>query len=96
MERTDSNSHQTDRAQIVATGIRKILLPDIATPAIISDFLGVPTDVVISMLESGELPGKKIRGSWYVTKAALLEALKPDPTPAPRGPRMLPGLEVRP
>lgn len=97
MERRNPPQTQSDRALSVASGVRAVLLPEIATPIVIAGFLGVSARCVRAMLRSGELPGRRIRGRWYVTKAALLRALTPEyeqeRPPTTRGPVPLPRRE---
>ena len=45
--------------------------PDLFSPADVAKRLGVPEADVLTILESGELKGKKIGASWRVSKAAL-------------------------
>ena len=85
-----------DRTPEVIAGVQSIILPEVATPAAVARFLNLSVRCVYSMLNRGELPGRRLRGRWFITKAALLEALRPEPTPAPRGPRMLPKPGGRP
>jgi len=46
-------------------------VPQLLTPAEVAQALGVSESDVISVLESGELKGKKIGASWRVTRPAL-------------------------
>ncbi len=50
-------------------------LPELLTPADAAQALGVSETDVVSVLESGELKGKKIGSAWRVTRAALNEYL---------------------
>jgi excisionase family DNA binding protein len=50
-------------------------LPELLTPADAATALGVAEADVITVLESGELKGKKIGAAWRVTRAALNEYL---------------------
>lgn len=45
--------------------------PDVLDPATIALMLGVSTANVMTELEAGNLPGKKIGSTWRVTRAAL-------------------------
>ena len=46
-------------------------LPELLSPADAAQALGVPEADVITVLESGELKGKKIGASWRISRAAL-------------------------
>lgn len=50
-------------------------LPALLTPEQAAEALTVPVDDVLAILESGELPGKKIGSSWRIKKSALEEFL---------------------
>jgi excisionase family DNA binding protein len=50
-------------------------LPELLTPADAATALGVAEADVITVLESGELKGKKIGAAWRITRAALNEYL---------------------
>lgn len=45
--------------------------PDILDPSAVAQILGVSTADVMTEIESGKLPAKKIGSSWRVTRAAL-------------------------
>ena len=46
-------------------------VPDLLSPADAAKALGVPEADVLTVLDSGELKGKKIGASWRITRAAL-------------------------
>jgi excisionase family DNA binding protein len=46
-------------------------LPELMSPADAAQALGVPEADIITVLESGELKGKKIGASWRISRAAL-------------------------
>jgi len=46
-------------------------LPELLSPAEVAGALGVPESDVLELLESGELPGKRIGESWRIKRAAL-------------------------
>ena len=46
-------------------------LPELLTPADAAQVLGVPEADVMTVLESGDLKGKKIGSSWRISRAAL-------------------------
>jgi len=46
-------------------------LPELLSPAEVAGALGVPESDVLKLLESGELPGKRIGESWRVKRSAL-------------------------
>jgi excisionase family DNA binding protein len=50
-------------------------LPELLAPADVAKALGVPEADVLSILESGELAGKKIGTSWRIKRSALDEYL---------------------
>jgi excisionase family DNA binding protein len=50
-------------------------LPELLAPEDVARALGVPESDVMTILESGELAGKKIGASWRVKKSALEEYL---------------------
>jgi excisionase family DNA binding protein len=50
-------------------------LPELLTPADVAKALGVAEADVVTVLESGELKGKKIGASWRVSRPALNEYL---------------------
>ncbi len=50
-------------------------LPELLSPADVATALGVPEADVLSILESGELSGKKIGASWRVKRSALHDYL---------------------
>ena len=50
-------------------------MPDLLAPADVAKALGVPESDVMTILESGELQGKKIGTSWRIRRAALDEYL---------------------
>ena len=50
-------------------------LPELLGPAEAATALGVTEADVMSVLESGELKGKKIGSTWRVTRTALTEYL---------------------
>jgi excisionase family DNA binding protein len=50
-------------------------LPDLLAPADVAKALGVPEGDVMSILESGELAGKKIGTSWRIKRSSLDEYL---------------------
>jgi excisionase family DNA binding protein len=50
-------------------------LPELLAPADVAKALGVPETDVMSILESGELAGKKIGTSWRIKRSALDEYL---------------------
>jgi excisionase family DNA binding protein len=50
-------------------------LPDLLSPADAAKALGVSEADVVSVLESGELKGKKIGANWRITRPALAEYL---------------------
>jgi membrane protease subunit (stomatin/prohibitin family) len=57
------------------TGAATTGLPELLSPADAATALGVSEADVMSVLESGDLKGKKIGASWRVTRAALTEYL---------------------
>jgi excisionase family DNA binding protein len=50
-------------------------LPELLTPADVAKALGVAETDVMSILESGELAGKKIGATWRIKRSALDEYL---------------------
>jgi excisionase family DNA binding protein len=52
-----------------------VVLPDLLAPADVAQALGVPEADVMAIIESGELPAKKIGSSYRIRKAALDEYL---------------------
>jgi excisionase family DNA binding protein len=46
-------------------------IPELMTPAQVAQALGVPESDVLSIIESGELPSKKIGSSFRVKRSAL-------------------------
>jgi excisionase family DNA binding protein len=52
-----------------------VVLPDLLAPADVAQALGVPEADVMAILESGELPAKKIGSSYRIKKSALDEYL---------------------
>jgi excisionase family DNA binding protein len=52
-----------------------VVLPDLLAPADVAKALGVPETDVMSIIESGELPAKKIGTSYRIKKSALDEYL---------------------
>ena len=50
-------------------------LPELLSPADAAKALGVPESDVVTILESGELAGKKIGTSWRIKRSALDEYL---------------------
>ena len=50
-------------------------LPELLSPGDVATALGVPENDVMSILESGELSGKKIGASWRIKRSALHEYL---------------------
>jgi excisionase family DNA binding protein len=50
-------------------------LPELLSPADVATALGVPETDVMSILESGELSGKKIGASWRIKRSALHDYL---------------------
>ena len=44
---------------------------DMLSPADVAKALGVPEADVMSIIESGELKGKKIGSTWRISRAAL-------------------------
>ncbi len=50
-------------------------------PITVSQYLGIPLDEVQKMLESGELPGIKIRGQWRVPLEQLERWLDEEVSP---------------
>jgi excisionase family DNA binding protein len=52
-----------------------VVLPDLLAPADVAQALGVPESDVMAILESGELPAKKIGTSYRIKKSALDEYL---------------------
>ena len=51
------------------------VLPELLAPADVAKALGVAEADVMSILESGELAGKKIGTSWRIKRSALDEYL---------------------
>jgi excisionase family DNA binding protein len=49
--------------------------PDLLGPAEAAKVLGVSEADVLSVLQSGELKGKKIGSTWRITRAALTNYL---------------------
>ena len=60
-------------AATAAQGV--VTLPDLLSPDDVAKALGVPEADVVTILESGELAGKKIGSSWRVKRSALNEYL---------------------
>jgi excisionase family DNA binding protein len=58
-----------------ARGTQQPAMPDLLSPADAAKALGVPESDVMTILESGELQGKKIGTSWRIRRAALDEYL---------------------
>jgi excisionase family DNA binding protein len=52
-----------------------VVLPELLAPADVAQALGVPESDVMAIIESGELPAKKIGSSYRIKKAALDEYL---------------------
>jgi excisionase family DNA binding protein len=52
-----------------------VTLPDLLAPADVAKALGVPESDVMSIIESGELPSKKIGASYRIKRGALEEYL---------------------
>jgi excisionase family DNA binding protein len=52
-----------------------VSLPELLTPADVAQALGVPEPDVLAIIESGELPAKKIGSSYRIKRAALHEYL---------------------
>jgi excisionase family DNA binding protein len=58
-----------------ATAAPATALPEMLSPADVAKALGVPETDVMSILESGELAGKKIGTSWRIKRSTLDEYL---------------------
>jgi excisionase family DNA binding protein len=56
-----------------AAANKAVTLPDLLAPADVSKALGVPETDVMAIIESGELPAKKIGSSWRIKRSALDE-----------------------
>ena len=52
-----------------------VVLPDLLAPADVAQALGVPETDVLAIIQSGELPAKKIGTSYRIKRAALDEYL---------------------
>ena len=52
-----------------------VVLPELLAPADVAQALGVPESDVMAIIESGELPAKKIGASYRIKKASLDEYL---------------------
>ena len=52
-----------------------VVLPELLAPADVAQALGVPESDVMAIIESGELPAKKIGSSYRIKKASLDEYL---------------------
>jgi excisionase family DNA binding protein len=48
-----------------------VTLPDLLAPADVAKALGVPESDVMTIIESGELPAKKIGASYRIKRSAL-------------------------
>ena len=58
-----------------ATGGTPVSLPELLSPADVAQALAVPESDVMAIIESGELPAKKIGTSYRIKRAALHEYL---------------------
>jgi excisionase family DNA binding protein len=58
-----------------AAGGAVAALPELLSPEDVAKALGVPESDVMTILESGELAGKKIGASWRIKRSALDEYL---------------------
>jgi excisionase family DNA binding protein len=52
-----------------------VVLPELLAPADVAQALGVPESDVMTIIESGELPAKKIGSSYRIKRASLDEYL---------------------
>lgn len=59
-------------------------MSDCLNPAEVAAATGLSLTTVYRALESGELPGSKIRGRWVTLRSQLDERLRDGRTPTPR------------
>lgn len=52
-------------------------LPQLLTAREASEYLGVHVETMYSLLNSGEIPGRKVGNRWFVNVAKLAERLTP-------------------
>ena len=72
----------------LAAPFTSLILPDVATVAVLAQILGRSESQIRALLRSGQIPGRKIGGRWIVSRRALLASLTAESSEAPDHPPM--------
>ena len=54
------------------------ILPQLLSAQETADYLGVSVWTVKRLLASGQIPGKRLGGRWYINAVGLAETLSPE------------------
>ncbi len=56
--------------------LRAVALPDICRIEHLASHTGLPEQLILDALASGEIPGRRLGGHWLISRASVLEWLR--------------------